>query len=477
MRCVARAGNTHYNWPVLRKLLYTLLLVIGFTGCASRLPAQVPLVKPIAEDEEVRISREFRRQAKKQLKLVRHPEIERYVDRIGRQLLSPMGPQPFDYRFFVVENSQLNAFAIPGGTIYVHSGLIEKVKSTDELAGVVGHEIVHIKARHIARISGPDPLSLLALLGVFLSGGGAQAQAAGAIGQALAATRQLAYNRQLEQEADALGVKYMADAGYDPKAALAFLRLIDQERVLNPVDLPPYLMTHPLSQERVTRVEAVVHSLRVGATKREATDPIRKIQTLLRLERDEADGVIEQYARLLNQNAKSAEALHMLGLAYQYRSRWKEAREHLERARAADPQSPGIDRDLGRLYTQMSEFGPAHDALERALGAEPKEPLNHLWLGELFEKEGKLSEAVLAFLRAHNLSPLWPEPAQRLGVVYGKMSRLGDAHYYLARSQLLADEDELALANLERALKISGPNTLRGQLIADEIAAIKARRR
>lgn len=462
---------------MLRKFLYTLLLVTGFTGCASRLPAQIPLVKPIGEDEEVRISREFRRQAKKQLHLVRHPEVERYVDRIGRQLLSPMGPQPFDYRFFVVENSQLNAFAIPGGTIYVHTGLIERVKSTDELAGVLGHEIVHVKARHIARISGPDPLSLLALLGVFLSGGGTQAQAAGALGQALAATRQLAYNRQLEQEADTLGVKYMAEAGYDPKAALAFLRLIDQERMLNPVDLPPYLMTHPLTQERLTRVEEVVSSLRSGATRREAADPIRKIQTLLRLERHEADAVIGEYERVLGQDRQNAEALRMLGLAYQYRSKWKEAREHLERARALDPQSPGMDRDLGRLYTQMDEYRLARDAFERALSAEPKEPLNHLWLGELFEKEGKFSEAVLAFLQAHTLSPLWPEPAQRLGVVYGKMNRLGDAHYYLARSQLLADEDELALANLERALRIVGPASPRGQLITDEIAAIKARRR
>ncbi|MBI2090147.1 MAG: M48 family metalloprotease [Deltaproteobacteria bacterium] len=462
---------------MLRKFLYTLLLVTGFTGCASRLPAQIPLVKPLAEDEEVRISREFRRQAKKQLQLVRHPEIERYVDRIGRQLLSPMGPQPFDYRFFVVENSQLNAFAIPGGTIYVHTGLIERVKSTDELAGVLGHEIAHAKGRHIARISGPDPLSLLALLGVFLSGGGTQAQAAGALGQALAATRQLAYNRQLEQEADTLGVKYMAEAGYDPRAALAFLRLIDQERMLNPVDIPPYLMTHPLTQERLSRVEAVVSSLRTGAAKREAADPIRKIQTLLRLERHEADAVIGEYERVLGQDPQNAEALRMLGLAYQYRGKWTEAREHLERARALDPQGPGMERDLGRLYTQMNEYRLAHDAFQRALSAEPKEPLNHLWLGELFEKEGKFSEAVLAFLQAHTLSPLWPEPAQRLGVVYGKMNRLGDAHYYLARSQLLADEDELALANLERALKIFRPASPRGQLITDEIAAIKARRR
>ncbi|MBI3001245.1 MAG: M48 family metalloprotease [Deltaproteobacteria bacterium] len=462
---------------MVRKFLYVFLLILGFTGCASRLPAEIPLLKPMSEDDEVRISREFRREAKKKLKLVHQLEVERYVDRIGRRLLSVMGPPSFDYRFFVVEDSQLNAFAVPGGSIYVHTGLIERVKGTDELAGVLGHELVHVKSRHMARISGPDPLSILALLGVFLSGGGAQAQAAGVLGQALSATRQLSYSRQLEQEADTLGVKYMAEAGYDPRAALGFLKIIDQERILNPVDLPPYLMTHPLTQERVTRVEAVVHSLGIGALRPEESDSIKKIQTLLRLERHEADAVIGEYERLLGQNPQNAEALYMLGLAYEYKSRWPEAQQFLERARTLKPKSPGIDRELGHLYTQIGEFRSAHEALDRALSTDPKEPLNYLWLGELFEKESNFPEAVAAFLRAHNLSPLWPEPPQHLGVVYGKMNRLGDAHYYLARSHGLADEDELAIANLERALKIFGPTTPRGQLIKDELAAIRARRK
>jgi len=366
---------------------------------------------------------------------------------------------------------------VPGGSIYVHTGLIERVKSTDELAGVLGHELVHVKSRHMARISGPDPLSILALLGVFLSGGGAQAQAAGVLGQALSATRQLSYSRQLEQEADTLGVRYMAEAGYDPRAALGFLKIIDQERILNPVDLPPYLMTHPLTQERVTRVDAVVHSLRIGASRPEESDSIKKIQTLLRLERHDADAVIGEYERLLGQNPQNAEALYMLGLAHEYKSRWPEAQQFLERARTLKPKSPGIDRELGHLYTQIGEFRSAHEALDRALSADPKEPLNYLWLGELFEKESNFPEAVAAFLRAHNLSPLWPEPPQHLGVVYGKMNRLGDAHYYLARSHWLADEDELAIANLERALKIFGPTTARGQLIKDELEAIRAMRK
>jgi predicted Zn-dependent protease len=121
-----------------------------------------------SEDEEVRISREFRREARKQLNFVTNPEVERYIDRLGQRILSTMGPQPFDYRFFVIQDNQLNAFAVPGGSIFFFSGLIEKAKTTSEVAGVLGHEIVHVKGRHMARQSGLDADSLLGLLGAFL---------------------------------------------------------------------------------------------------------------------------------------------------------------------------------------------------------------------------------------------------------------------------------------------------------------------
>lgn len=469
-------GSPSIICPMLLRLPAFIFLLHLLSGCASYSPPNIPFVKPLSENEEVKISREFRREAKKRLKLVQHAEVERYVNQVGQRLLSVMGPQPFDYRFFVVENSQLNAFAVPGGSIYVHTGLIERISSTEELAGVLGHEIIHVKGRHIARISGPDPTSLLALLGVFLGGSG-QAQAAIALGQALALTRQLSYNRQLEQEADTLGVRSMAEAGYDPKAALTFLKIIDRERVLNPVDIPPYLMTHPLTQERIAGVEGVIRSLDIKRPKSGLPDPIKKIQTILRLERHESGAVIADNEKLLGQNPQSSETLHLLGVAHYYNGRWAKAREYYERTRDLNPKSPGIDRDLGRVYTQLGEFQLAHSAFARSLSSEPGEILNYLFLGELYEKEANLAEAVSTYLRAVNISPTWAVPAHHLGIVYGKMNRLGDAYYYLGRSHFLSDEDEMAIADLERALKILGPTSPRGQVIREELETIKARRR
>jgi len=460
------------------KKVWALLFALYFlAGCGSYLPSRVPFVQPIQEDEEVKISREFRKEAKKRLKFVKNLEVERYVDKLGRRLLSVMGPQPFDYRYFVVEDSELNAFAVPGGSIYIYTGLLDRVRSTGELAAVMAHETIHVKGRHMARMSGPDPVSLLGILGAVLARGGAGAQAAGAVGQAIAVQRQIAYTRQLEMEADTLGVRYMAEAGYDPQAAVSFLKVLDQERVLNPVDIPPYLMDHPLSQERVANVELLIRSLKPNRPLVEEADPIKKIQTIIRLERYEADAVIAEQTKNLSQSQKNGAPAQLLGMAYSSKGMWPEARENFERAKALNPKAPGIDRDLGQLYTRIKEYRLAHEAFARAVSVEPKEPLNYLFLGDLCEQESNLSAALDAYLTAVNLAPLWSEPLRRVGIVYGKMNRLGDAYDYLGRSDLLQDEDEKAIADFERALKVLGPSSPRGQLIKEEIQAIKARKR
>jgi tetratricopeptide (TPR) repeat protein len=132
---------------------------------------------------------------------------------------------------------------------------------------------------------------------------------------------------------------------------------------------------------------------------------------------------------------------------------------------------------LGRLYTQTGDFVAARAAFDRALALEPKESLTYLYLGEMLEKESDLRAAAGAYLNAINLSPLWFRPPYRLGLVYGRLDRLGDGYYYLGRSFLLQDEDQRAIADYERAIKILGEKSPRGQVIKEELATLRARRR
>ena len=456
-------------------------LLVSSCSSSSQVAKDIlPSISGPSEDEEVRISREFRREARKQLKFVTNPEVERYIDRLGQRILSTMGPQPFDYRFFVIQDDQLNAFAVPGGSIFFFTGLIEKAKTTSEIAGVLGHEIVHVKGHHMARQSGPDAISLLGLLGAFLlarTGSGSGGQAAGAVGQAIAATRQIAYSRQLEMEADTLGVRYMAAAGYDPKGSVGFLRILDQERALNPTDVPAYMMTHPITQERIANTELVIRSLGKTDIKVEKFDLLKKIQIIIRIERRDADAVLAQYSEAVRKNPEDPESLQLLGFAQQFTGQLAQAKQNYEKARRLSPENPDLDRDMGRLYTQTGEFALARTAFNEALALEPKESLTYLYLGELYEKQDDLRAAAGAYLNALNLSPFWDKPPYRLSVVYGKLNRLGDAYYYHGRSLLLQDDDQRAVADFEKAIKVLGENSPRGQLIKEELAALRARRR
>ncbi|MBM4261891.1 MAG: tetratricopeptide repeat protein [Deltaproteobacteria bacterium] len=469
-------GRSRRAWQVA----WAWLLLAGFPlgGCAKQLSSVLPSFSPPSEDEEIRISREFRREAKKHLQFVGDPEVERYLDRMGRQILASMGPQSFDYRFFIVRDPQLNAFAVPGGSVFFYTGLIERAKSSAEIAGVLGHEIVHIKSRHMARMSGFDAVSLLSMVGaILLARTGAGAHAAGMVGQAVSAQRHIAYGRQLEMEADTLGVRYMAAAGYDPKGSLAFLKTMEQERALNPVNIPTYLMSHPVTQERVANVELVIRTLPKSDVKPVPHDPLRKIQAIIRIDQREDAAVLADYEKQMRQNPENGEARHLLGFVQMLKNQLPEAQQNLEAARRLKADDPELQRDLGRLYTQTGDLATARKALEKAGELDPKEPLTYLYRGELSEKEGDLRAAAGAYLNAHNLAPLWDKPHYRLSIVYGKLDRLGDAHYHLGRSFLLQDEDEKAIADFERAVKYFGENSPRGQLIRDEIKTLRARPR
>jgi predicted Zn-dependent protease len=471
-----RSSGFRCSWRAHCAWVLSLSLLIA--ACSSVVAPVLPSVSGPSEDEETKISREFRREAKKFLKFVNNPEVERYVDRIGRRILAATGPQSFDYRFFVVEEDQLNAFSVPGGSIYVYTGLIERTKNTDELAGVLGHEITHAKNHHMARASGPDAISILSLLAmVALARSGSGAQAAGMVGQAVSATRQLAFSRQLEMEADTLGTRYMAAAGYDPKGTIEFLKILDQERALNPVDVPAYILSHPISQERIANAELVVKSLGQTQPRPDDATALKKVQIVIRMDRANRDDVVHEYEKLVKQAPGNPELLYLLGYAEQHQGQLSEARANYEQARKLWPENAGLQRDLGRLYGEMGDFAKSRTAFDQSLASEPNEPLTYLYLGEMLEKSGDLRSAVGSYLNAQNLAPLWDRPLYKLGMLYGKLNRPGDGYYYLGRVFALQDEDDKAINNLERAVKILGPNSPRGQLIQEELNTLKKRKR
>jgi predicted Zn-dependent protease len=269
----------------------------------------------------------------------------------------------------------------------------------------------------------------------------------------------------------------MAAAGYDPKGTIAFLKMLDQERALNPIDVPAYVMSHPITQERVANAELVVKSLTPRELRSESPEALKKVQIVIRMDRPGREAVVNEYEKLVQKNPQDAQLRHLLGFAEQLQGQLAQARQNYEKSRQLQPENPGLERDLGRLYGEIGDFSASRNAFDRALALEPSESLTYLYLGDMLEKSGDLRGAAGAFLNAQNLAPFWDRPPNRLGMVYGKLDRPGDGYYYIGRSFMLQDEDEKAISSLERAVKIIGADTPRGKIIQDELNNLKTRRR
>ena len=454
----------------MRRAFHCCVAVLLLVCCATAV-LPVSLAYALSQDEEIRISRQFRREARQHLKFIEDPAVELYADRIGRRILEAVGNTRYPYRFFVIEDGSMNAFAVPGGSIFVHSGLIQRVETSDELASVVAHEIVHVNARHFAALSSnTDATMLIGMLGVFL------APILGPValaGPALAMSRQLEFSRQMEEQADNLGVGYLARAGYDPEASVDFMKRMYRERILNPVGRPSYLLTHPLSQKRIANLTASIRALGLTRPRFRDADDIERVKLLIEL-RKEPDLVVGRLRKAHERRPEAAKPAYSLGIAYAATGRWVRAREMLERAARLKSTSPTLDRDLGRAYLHTEEFAKAHAAFERMLEREPDDPITHLYRGHLLEKESRFRQAARSYLRVRQLAPFWPEAARRLGYAYRKLNQPGKAHYYLAQSYLLRDETGKAMDSLERAAQQYEEDSPRWQVIKDEIAAIRA---
>lgn len=196
------------------------------------------------------------RQARAQLDLLDDPELNEYLQDLGRRLTAGVEGQP-EFHFFLVHNSAINAFAVPGGYIGVHSGLLLAARSEAELAAVLAHETAHITQRHIPRmiaesqrISGPALAAMLA--GILIAASGhSGGEAAMLLTTAGLAQHELNFTRAFEQEADRIGMDVLNNAGYDARAMPAFFEQMELLTRQYDSNLPEFLRSHPVTGRRI----------------------------------------------------------------------------------------------------------------------------------------------------------------------------------------------------------------------------------
>lgn len=203
-------------------------------------------------DKEVQMGRAISEQVEKEYKAVDDPLIQKRVEDIGKRIAGVCDRKEIDYNFKVLEEEEVNAFALPGGFIYVNKGLIDKIANDDELAAVLAHEVGHVVARHsIKKLQALQAYSVLRVLLAVAPGAGNVGNAADmAFAEIL-----LGYGRDDELLADQLGARYTKLAGYNPRAMIDFLEKLQEINRKKPLRPKSYFKTHPYVPDRIRIVK------------------------------------------------------------------------------------------------------------------------------------------------------------------------------------------------------------------------------
>ena len=223
-----------------------ILIALLFCGTATH------ALSLISVKDEIAMGRDAQQQVKKTVKVLDDREVAAYVARLGKALAARAKGPGYPYSFSVANHRALNAFALPGGPVWIHRGILHAASNEAQVAGVLAHEIAHIAERHAADQITKQLVAngFLGLLGAVLGNdpGGARTAQTGA--RILAGGYLLKFSRDDEREADRVGVEIMRRAGWDPRGMADFMDVLRREQGRDPGSVEVFLSTHPAPAER-----------------------------------------------------------------------------------------------------------------------------------------------------------------------------------------------------------------------------------
>jgi Zn-dependent protease with chaperone function len=270
---------------VIKSLALQIALGILLTPFATFAQTQIKYhSNKFSPQEDVRLGRQAAAEAEQQFPLLRDAEVGSYVERVGQRLVTAIPPEfqhpEFRYYFKVINASDINAFALPGGPMYVNRGMMEAARNEGEMAGVMAHELSHVALRHgTAQATKAQKYNILAgILGIGGAILGGPAGAAAQIGAQGVGVYFLKFSREYETEADLLGARIMSNAGYDPRDLANMFRTIEARGGGG----GGFLSDHPSSQDRYARINQEAQYLRINTAIRNDSREFYGIKERLR---------------------------------------------------------------------------------------------------------------------------------------------------------------------------------------------------
>ncbi len=457
---------------VLPFLLSTLLCVTA-TSTTARNDIQLPDIgapsdSVITPAEEQRLGKAFMRSLRKQTTIVNDPLLMEYIDDLGQRLVLESGDRSDQsYHFFVVDNAAINAFAGPAGYVGVNTGLILATQSESELASVLAHEIAHVQQKHLLRrfdkaheINGKTIALMLVgiALGAAVSPQLGQAAVIGA--QAGAAQAAINFTRANEEEADRIGIRILAKAGFDPRAMPAFFERLGRATRLYDSNAPEFLRTHPVSSNRLA--DAMARAERYPYRQYPENPDYELMRARLKVRQfARARAAVTAFRSSLKEGRYRDETAQRYGyvLALIRQGDIRRASGELKKLLKKAPAKPAYLLAEAAIAMQQDNIHRALDVLAKGLNVHPYNYALTLQYANLLLKNQEFAKARKTLLDALTASSIiTPEIYDLLSLAAGNLGRIAEAHRYKAEYFYLLDDLEPAIQQLKLVSRAADRN-------------------
>ena len=435
-------------------------------------------------DDEKKMGKEIYEKLDQGNFLSRDQKLNAYVSEIGNRILAHSNKASFPYTFTVFNSSGINAFATPGGYVYINKGLITVVENEAQLAGVMAHEIAHANSRHVASIIEKSKKLNIAMLagiiaGALLGGGGDASAALAMFSVAGAQTMSLKYQREHEEEADRLGISYLAHSGYYPAAMVEFLKIMKQYEFLSKT-IPSYFLTHPGTDDRIFYLESLLQTeYRRSGGSANIVGNIVRMQALITPDAGDLNKRRGQLTEALAKDPQNVDLLYALAIANDQLGRTNEALENLKKALALAPRDEDVLKSAGLLYLKTGNAELARFYLLKAATINPENDQTTLALGKAYFAEGDYANALNYFLKLKNQTLEGEDINYHIAMSYGRLNQMADFHYYFGLYLKKDNKTQSALFHFRKAQEYSTEGTPRAAAIAaaiDELSADKRKK-
>lgn len=433
---------------IYKTLKFTLYILLLFLSRFSLANNDLPEIGTVASsaltiEQEKEYGWAFNLMANQSLPIIHDPVLNNYITHIGQNIVSHADSVKLPFRFFLIEDEEINAAAFLGGNVKINTGLFLYAKTESELASVMAHEVAHITQRHLARMleqqSFNNPATFAATLGSVLLSliNPAAGVAALTTTVALSSQSNINYTRLHEYEADHIGIQTLADAGYDPYGMATFFSKLaaKYQYASTPLQM---LSTHPLPATRITEARLRASQLSKGKVKASLDYQLAKARITVRFHRLTAPALINEYERQLKNKKYEIEEASKYGLALSYfqNKNYKKANEINRQLLKDDPYNLfyiDLATDIAIEMANLKEIIASLISYEKRF-LDNQVILLNLVIALQKDKQYKVAEKKLElFLRAHPKHIL----AHKVAIdLYKKMKE--KAKEYAIKAQYLA---------------------------------------